>query len=186
MSLTNVYKDFESHITATLSWLRDEIVSLRTGRVVPAMIEDIMIEQYGTKMPLKGVASITNADARTLMVSAWDAAIVPEIEKAITDANLGVAPIVDGSNVRLSFPALTEEGREDTVKVLHRQAEEARIRLRKGRDEGIKTMKSKKEDGEISEDDMRRGKQKLDEMIQTANKEIEGIVQQKEIEIRAI
>ncbi len=186
MSLENSYKHFEQARGEALDWFRNEIVGLRTGRVKTGLIETIQVEHYGARTPLKGVASITLSDARTIVITPWDPTAVPAIEKAVTGANLGVQPIVDGKIIRVAFPSLSEEMREQTVKQLHKKAEEARVRLRKARDESLSQLKTDKQSSDITEDDFYDGKKKLDDMIDEQNKAIAEIIEQKEAEIRTI
>jgi ribosome recycling factor len=125
-------------------------------------------------------------DARTILVSPWDKGAISAIEKAIIEANIGVMPTIDGSNIRLAFPTLTEEVRNQTIKVLHAKAEESRIRMRQGRDEALRLLKQEKEKGTISEDDFYGGKKHLDELITKASGEIEERIKTKEQDIKTI
>src|SRR5688572_13510979 len=109
MTLDDSYKHFKAAHTEAVGWLQKEISSLRTGRVKTNLIESLPVEHYGARTPLQGLASISSSDPRTLVISPWDPTALPAIEKAITAAQLGVQPIVDGKLIRLSFPSLTEE-----------------------------------------------------------------------------
>ncbi len=169
-----------------LEWFQLETVSLRSGRVKPDLVTKLQVEHYGTRNPLQSLAGISSIDARTLAISPYDPGTIRAIEKALADADLGVNPTVDGQIIRLSFPSLTEEVRERTVKQLHKKAEEARVRLRQARDEALKMVREEKEASTITEDDFYNGKEKLDEMIQAANEEIEQLMQKKEEEVRAV
>lgn len=186
MALQQAYDHFEALATEALAWFEGEISHLRTGRVTPEAVLHLSVEHYGARTPLQGVASVSSTDARTLVISPWDTSAIPAIEKAIVDAQLGAQPIVDGKLIRLSFPMLNEEMREVTVKKLHKIAEDARIRLRRSRDEAIQHMKADKEKGAITEDDFYAGRRELDERIKKANGTIEGLVEKKEEEIRSI
>lgn len=186
MSLPAAYTHFDQGKAEAIAWLQQEIAHLRTGRAKPALVENVTVEHYGTRMPLKGVASIANSDARTLMVSPWDPQAIPAIEKALTVAALGTQPIVDGAIVRLVFPQLTTELRERTVKLLHQKAEEARIRCRIARDEAMKILQTDKQNGALSEDDFYIGKEDLQKSIEETNEVIAGIVTAKEEEIRTV
>jgi ribosome recycling factor len=167
-------------------WLQGELATLRSGRVTPGMVHHVPVEYYGSRTELVGLASISNADARTLVISAWDAGAVTAIAKALTSAELGALPNVDGNIIRLVFPSLTEEVRDETVKQLYRRAEEARVRLRQARDEALKSLKEEKEAGKITEDDFFDGKKKLDELIDAGNREFDEIAKKKEAEVRTI
>jgi len=183
MALKDKYEMFELEGEEAIEWYKQEIASLRTGRVTTELIAHINVEHYGAKTPLNGLASVTNSDARTLVVSAWDKGAVPAIEKALTEAQLGVMPAVDGEIIRLVFPSLTQEAREQTVKQLHNKTEEARVRLRQARDEMLKEIKDEKEKGDLTEDDFYEGKKKLDEMIDDMNHKLEEAAKAKEGDI---
>jgi ribosome recycling factor len=186
MSLDNAYKQFEEARLEAIEWLKGELRGLRTGRVKPDLVDSVMVEHYGSTMPLKGVANVANSDARTLVISPWDPSALAAIKKAITVANIGVQPIEDGKVVRLSFPSLTEELREQTIKMAHKKAEEARIRLRRGRDESLSLIKKEKTDEQLTEDDFYEGREKLDKLIDKANDDIAAVITAKEAEIKTI
>lgn len=186
MSLEAAYKALTTAQTETISWLQQAVAQLRTGRVRPSLVERLTVEHYGSQTPLKGVASITVVDARTMVIAPWDVSAVPAIEKSVTEAQLGVTPVVDGKVVRLVFPSLTEETRAKTVKSLHRQAEEARIRLRQARDESLAGLKAERQAGHITEDDFFKGREKLDELIEEANQQIAALVKKKTEEVQTM
>ncbi len=186
MSLEDIYNNFEKSIAESGERLRGELARLRTGRVTPDMVNNIQVECYGGITPLNGLASINNSDARTIVVSPWDPGTKKAISKALTDADLGVQPVIDGDIIRLVFPSLTEEVRRQTTKQLHGRSEEARVRLRQERDEALKLIKNEKEAGSLTDDDFYDGKKKLDEMIDKANKEISEVVEKKEAEIKEV
>jgi ribosome recycling factor len=186
MSLPEAYQIFESAREEALAWFTQELGGLRTGRVKPDIVSNIQIEHYGARTPLQGVASVSLSDARTIVISPWDRTAVPAIEKALSEANLGAMPAVDGQVLRLSFPLMSTERREETIKQLHKKAEEARVRMRKGRDEGLSMIKKDKENSAITEDDFYEGKEKLDNLIGKANDQIADMVTKKEEEIRKV
>ncbi len=169
-----------------IEWFEREISGLRSGRVKPGLIDEIPVEVYGSRNPLKAIASVSNMDARTLVVSPWDKSTIPAIEKAIIEANVGVMPTIDGAVLRLAFQSLNEEVRTQTIKLLHAKAEETRIRMRQGRDEALRLLKQDKEKSLISEDDFYGGKKHLDDLISKAQAEIESRVKAKEAEIQTI
>lgn len=169
-----------------LSWFQGEIAGLRSGRVKTELIESIPVEAYGSITPLKGLASITVSDARTLVISPWDRNTIPEIERVLTESDLGINPVVDGTIIRIIFATLTEEVRDRTIKILHKKAEEARVRLRQGRDDALRILKEEKEKGEIPEDDFFNDRKELDHMISVSNDTIARTVDQKEVEIRSL
>lgn len=186
MSLKEYLETFDQQEQETMVWFQQEITHIRTGRVTPDMVAHVNVEHYGAMTPLNGLASINNTDARTLTIAPWDKGAIAAIERALTAAQLGVMPIVDGAIVRIVFPSLTEEGRERTVKLLNNKTEEARVRLRQARDEELKKVKDAKEKGMLTEDDFYEGKEKLDEMIARANQRLEELAQKKEKEITTL
>ncbi len=186
MPIAQAEKTFLASKEEAFSWFEKEVAGLRSGRVKPALVESIQVELYGTRNPLKGIASISSLDARTILISPWDKNAITAIQKALTEANIGVMPTVDGQNIRLAFPSLTEEIRNQTIKTLHARAEETRIRMRQGRDEALKTLKAEKEKGTISEDDFYGGKKRLDNLIGKAQDELESRIKAKEEDILTI
>jgi ribosome recycling factor len=186
MPIYEVTKQFEQAKQQALDWLQKEVATLRSGRIKPELVESLLVESYGTRSPLNGLASVSGSDARTLVISPWDKNIVTDIAKAINEANLGVQPVVDGDVIRLSFPSLTDEVRQQTLKILNDKAEETRIRLRQARDEALRSLREEREHGKITEDDFYDGKQQLDQLINTTNNTIVATVQKKEEEVKAV
>lgn len=162
---------------------QDEISSLRTGRATPAFVEDIMVDSYGAKMPLKHAASISVEDARTLRITPWDISILKNIENALANSSLGSQPIADKQSIRLTLPELSEERRKALVKVLSEKIEEAKVSLRRERDEVWKDIQEKERKGEIPEDDKFRFKEDLQKIIAQATEEVEEMAGRKEKEI---
>lgn len=186
MSITQAEEIFKVGKVEAMEWFEKEVAGLRSGRVKPILIESITVEVYGTRNPIKSIASVSSSDARTLVVSPWDKNNVHAIEKAITEANIGVMPTVDGQMIRLSFPSLTEEVRNTTIKTLHAKGEETRIRMRQTRDEALKHLRQEKEAGKMSEDDFYKGKDNLDDLIGKAQDELQERIAAKEKDIQTI
>lgn len=169
-----------------IEFFQGELKNVRTGRANPAMVEDIQIDYYGAKSPLKQVASISSQDARTITITPWSKDSLVYIEKAINESDLNINPINDGNVIRLSFPSLTEERREELVKVVGKKTEEARIRVRKIREEVWDEIQRKEKNGEISEDDKFKGKETLQKFVDEFNSKIEELNKKKEGEIRQV
>lgn len=186
MSLEQATKHFANTKTETTTWFAQEIAGLRSSRVKPEAVESVTVEYYGAKSPLNSLASVSSLDARTLLISPWDKGAVVPIEKALTEAQLGAMPVVDGQLIRLSFPTLTQEVREHTIKQLHKKGEEARVRLRIGRDEALKIVRAAKDEEKVSEDDFYKTREKLDMLITEANEALATALKKKEDEIRLI
>lgn len=186
MPLNIAYDHFDTVAQETLVWFKDEAGSVRTGRIKTDLVASLMVEHYGTRTPLQGVASVSLTDARTIVISPWDPTAIAAIEQALTAAQLGIQPVVDGKIIRLSFPMMSEEVREQSVKNLHHKAEEARVRLRRGRDEALSQLQRDKKNGDIPEDDFFVGREELDKRIDAANATINEKVEMIEEDIRHI
>lgn len=166
-----------------IDFLRNDIAALRTGRANPSMLANVMVEAYGTMNPITAVASISAPDARSLLVEPWDKSIVKDIEKSILEAKLGLNPVVQGAQIRVPLPALTEESRKALVKTLGEKCEHARKSVRNVREE-IKTDVLEAEKAkEISEDDKYRTLEQLDKTAAGWNEKIKHIAEEKEKEI---
>jgi len=178
------FSGFRSRGGEIEEWIRGELASLQTGRATPALLDGVMVESYGARQPLKNIASISIEDARTLRIKPWDANIIKDIERAISTSALGANPIADNEGVRLSFPELTQERREQFIKLLHSKLEGARVSVRKERDEVWQDIQDKEKSKEISEDDKFRFKDELEEKVSEINQRLEEIASKKEEEIR--
>lgn len=172
--------------TRVIEHFQRELASLRTGRANAQLVENIRIEAYGQLMDLKGVASITTPDAKTLQIEPWDKSVVKDIEKALIDASLGMQPNVAGTVIRLVMPPMTEEGRKNLVKLLRGKTEDARIGIRNVR-EKVKSLIVEDEKAKvISEDDRRRFLEQLDKAVAEQNDKIEAVAKEKEEEIMKV
>ncbi len=163
-----------------------DIGQLSTGRASAAMLDSLMMDYYGTKTPLKQVASITTPEPRTIVVAPWDKSNLVNIEKAIRELQLNFNPNNDGQVIRINIPALTEERRKEIVKLLNQKTEEAKISIRKHREEAWDEIQKAEKEGLMGEDDKFIGKEKLQEVIDECNKKIEAIGKKKEEEIMTI
>lgn len=164
-------------------WLKKELVSLRTGRATPALVDSVVIDSYGSKVPLKTVSSISIEDARTIRITPWDHSLLKSIEHAIVSSSLGIQPITDKDSVRVIMPELTEERRKSLAKALSGKLEDSKISLRQERDEVWNDIKEKEKNGEIPEDDKFRFKDDLQKIIDDTTKSLEEIADKKKEEI---
>jgi ribosome recycling factor len=180
MPILDEYKpDFEK----VLEHLQHETASLRTGRASPALVEDLQVEAYGTTQPVKALGSMSTPDARTLVIEPWDASVVKAIESAIVASGIGVSPVVDGKIIRLIMPMMTEENRQKMVKVLNEKLEDARVHIRKVREEAKK--KIEKQTG-VGQDDIRRELEQLDKVIKDYVAKVDETGDKKEKEIMTV
>lgn len=176
----------QSDLTKVIDFFKKDISALRTGRANPAILDNILIEAYGAKTALVGLASITVPEARSIIVSPWDKSIAKDIEKAIVAADLGINPVNEGDKIRLAMPQLTEENRNELVKKLNEKMETARISLRQVRDEIKELIEAAFKSKAVNEDDKFRFFKELDEEIARQNDEIKKIKDKKGEEIMTI
>ena len=177
------FKQLKTNIAATHEWLVKEMSGIRTGRATPTLLDGVQVEAYGARMPISQVASLSTEDARTLRITPWDASQVKEIERAITLANLGVSSAVDDKGLRVFFPELTSERREQLLKISKQKLEEARVALRGERDKVWSDIQAKEKDGKLSEDEKFRAKDEMQKLIDEGNKKLEELAERKEKEI---
>ena len=181
-----MYKVFEEKMEKGLTFLREELTSIRAGRASAAVLDRISVEYYGSESPINQVATITSPDPHMLVIQPWDAGLVKEIEKAILKSELGITPTNDGKSVRLSFPALTEERRKELVKSVAKKAEEAKVVIRNVRRDAMDAFKKQEKKGEITEDDMKGIEKDIQKLTDQYIKNIEDEAKAKEKEILAI
>jgi ribosome recycling factor len=172
------FRPFEERIKNSKEWLAKEYSTLHTGAASPIVLDGIMVDSYGTKQPIKNVASISIEDPKTLRVIPWDKMQLKEIEKEILKSDLGLSVAVDTSGIRVIFPSLTTENREKLVKVLKIKLEEARVTVRKEREGTLREIDRVSVD--VSEDEKIRNKEKLQALVEEANNDLEAIFNAKE------
>ncbi len=170
----------------TEEWLSKEYGQVHTGMASPAILDSINVEVYGAQQPLKNIGSISLEDPKTLLVAPWDKSQIKDIEKAIIDSGLGLSTAAGDSGVRVIFPQLTEETRAKLAKALKGKLEEARGSIRKERQEAIDGLEQQKRDGDIGEDDLKRGKEDIQKMVDASNTKLEEIFKAKETEIMKV
>ncbi len=164
----------------------EEAGTLRTGRANPGIVENLLVDYYNAKTPLIQISSISVPEPRQIVVSPWDKGSLTQIEAAIRESDLGLNPVNDGSVVRITLPALTEERRRELVKTLNSRAEEARISIRNAREDAWKEIQEAEKSGLISEDEKFRGKDDLQKTIDEYNNRLEGVREKKEGEIMTV
>jgi ribosome recycling factor len=169
-----------------LKYLHNEYAKLQTGRANPALVENLMVESFGTKMPLKGVASISIPESNQIAIQPWNRDQLINIEKAIVSANLGLNPQNNGSLIRITLPPLTEDRRKELVKLVHKYAEEARISLRNARHDALSRLKAMEKEKEIGENELATREKELQGVVDDFNKKIEEYAKKKEKEVMTI
>lgn len=178
------FSQLEQKVKEIHEWLQGEYFSIRTGRAAPAVLDGVRVDSYGVLVPLNQVANIGVEDARTLRILPFDANQAKEIEKAIAGGDTGLSVSSDDKGVRVSFPELTSENRAQLIKVVREKLEQARISLRKERDEVWNMLQKQEKDGEISEDEKFTYKDEMQKKIDEANKTLEDLASHKEEELK--
>jgi ribosome recycling factor len=166
--------------------LKEELGGIRTGRATPALLSRIVVDYYGTPVPIQQLASFSVPEPRTLMISPFDRNAISAMEKAIMASDLGITPGNDGSVIRLSFPPLTEERRKELVKVVHHRGEEARVAVRNIRRHSKDELEKLEREGGISEDDLVRSEKELQKLTDKHIAAIDEVVAHKDAELKEI
>jgi ribosome recycling factor len=178
--LEQVLKNAEERMDKAAQALKRDLVTVRAGRATPAMLDKITVEYYGSQMPINQVAGVNSPEPRVLVISPWERNMLSEIEKAIQKSDLGINPSNDGSVIRLTVPILTEQRRQELVKQVKKMAEEARIAVRNIRRDANDELKKKEKAGDFSEDEARRGADRIQVLTDKAVAEIDKAAIQKE------
>ncbi|HYE59563.1 MAG TPA: ribosome recycling factor [Candidatus Kapabacteria bacterium] len=183
MTIVDQHKE---EFVAAIDYLKRDISSLRTGRATPALVEDISVEAYGTRQPLKTLVSISVLDAKTLAIEPWDKSIMQAVEVSIRKSDIGINPVNDGKVIRLSLPELSSERRQELIKVLSQKLEQARISLRKIREDVKRAIEQAEKNKEVSEDEKFNQVAELDKLVKEYNDKVKVIGDEKEKEINTI
>jgi ribosome recycling factor len=181
-----VITDMKGHMEKSLDSLRRDYQKVRTGRASLGLLDDVRIDYYGTPSPLSQVATLSVPEPRTITLQPWESKMIPLIEKAIMNANLGITPANDGKVIRLNLPALTEERRKDIVKQLKKMAEEAKVAVRNIRRDAIDELKKMEKNKKISEDDQKRAEKDVQDATNTFVTKIDEILNHKEKEVMEV
>jgi ribosome recycling factor len=183
--MTTDINTFKTRANEVEEWLSKELASIRTGRATITLLDDVMVEAYGTKTPINQNASINIEDPKTIRIVPWDKGLISEIESSINKADLGVSIMSDAEGVRVKFPDLTSETREQLIKQIHKKVEDAKISLRNERGDIVKGLETSQKAGEISEDDLKRQKDEVQKLVDEIGKKLEekGKVKEEEIKV---
>lgn len=181
-----VIADMSAHMDKTIESLRREYQKVRTGRASTGILEEIRIDYYGTPSPLNAVATLAVPEPRTITLQPWETKMIPVIEKAIMNANLGMTPANDGKLIRLNLPPLTEERRKETVKQLKKFAEDAKVAIRNIRRDAIDQLKKLEKDKKISEDELKRSEKEVQDVTDRHVHRVEEVFLHKEKEVMEV
>jgi ribosome recycling factor len=178
--------DLKRRMQATVASFKHDLGGLRTGRASSTMLDPVMVDAYGSSMPLNQVATVTVPEPRMLSVQVWDRSMAAAVDKAIREANLGLNPQMEGQIIRVRIPELNEQRRKEMVKVAHKYAEEARVAVRHVRRDGLDLLKKLEKDGKMSEDDAERQSEQVQKATDQSVVEIDQILGVKEKEIMQV
>ena len=180
---SEIIKDAEAKMKSSIEHLHRELGKLRTGQASVALLDDLMVDYYGNPTPLKQVATLGAPDSQTLTVQPWEATILKDIEKAIQSSDLGLTPNNDGKVIRLAIPPLTNERRQQLVKLMKKQSEESKVAIRNIRRDINEKLKQSEKKHDISEDESRKGREEAQKITDKFVSEVDRIVQKKEKDI---
>lgn len=184
--IEQIISSHKPNLAAVIEHFQHDLSSVRTGRANPALLATVMVDSYGTKLPVQQVANVSVSDAKTLTISPWDKSQLAEIEKGILEANLGFTPSNDGNVIRINLPSLTEDRRKEMVKLVGQMAEKARIGIRGVREDIMKAVKKSEADGQATKDDVAAAQKKVQEIIDDYNKQIKEVAEDKEKELMTV
>ncbi len=184
--VNDVLREAEGRMKKTAEALRHTLISIRTGRASISLVENMQVEAYDDMLPLNQLATISTPDARTIAIQPFDTSMIKAIEKSIKISDLGLNPNNDGRLIRLNLPPLNEERRKELVKQVRSRVEESKVALRNVRREALDDLKQLENEKMITEDDQRRGGEKLQEHMEKATRELEHIGANKEAEVLEI
>ncbi len=184
--INDIKKEAEQRMQRAIEALKEEMRRLRTGRAHAGLLEHVMVEYYGTNVPVKQTANISVEDARTLVVTPWEKQMVGPVEKAILNSGLGLNPVTAGSVIRVPLPPMTEERRREIVKVVRAQAESGRVAVRAVRREALGDLKDLLKEKLVTEDDERRGQDEIQKLTDRYVAQIDALLKDKEAEIMEV
>lgn len=186
MTIADIKKSAEQKMLKSIEAFKNDLGKIRTGRVHIGLLDHVQVDYYGSMMPINQTANVTLLDARTIGVQPWEKKMVPVVEKAIRESDLGLNPSTQGDMIRVPMPALTEQRRKELVKVVRSEGEDARIAIRNLRRDGNEQLKKLLKDKAVSEDDERRAQDDVQKLTDKSIAEVDKLLAVKEAEILAV
>lgn len=184
--LNLILASYEEKLNKRFDFLKNEFIAIRAGRVDTRIVERVTVDYFGTMTPIKNLANISCADARTIVINPWDASVLSPMVKALGAANLGTAPVDDGRIIRMVFPQLTEESRKDLVKKVRKIAEESRVGMRNERRDALDQVKRTNNETKLSEDDVKNIESDIQKLLDDYIGNVDAVLAQKEKDIMTI
>lgn len=186
MTVDSALKAATEKMDKAIAVLKDELAGVRTGRATPALLQRVVVDYYGTPVPIQQLASFSVPEPRTLVISPFDRNAIAAMEKSIMASDLGITPGNDGTVIRLSFPPLTEERRKELIKLVHHRGEEGRVAVRNIRRHSKEELEKLEREGGISEDDLVRSEKELQKLTDKHISDIDEVVAHKDAELKEI
>jgi len=181
----DIIKKIRPELDKVIVFLERELAKVRTGRASISLVEDIVVDCFGSKLPLKQLAAISNPEPKQIVIQPWDKSYVESIERAISSSSIGAAPIVDKDVIRITFPSMSDEYRKELLRILSEKQEEARKTIRHWRGEAWEEVQEKTKQGEIREDDKFKAKDDLQKLVDEYSKKIDDLGERKKKEIES-
>jgi ribosome recycling factor len=181
-----LYKPIEEKMKKTINVLKDNLANIRAGRANPQILDRLTIDYYGAPTPINQVATVSVPEARVILIQPWEAKLLKDIEKEIQKSDIGINPNNDGKVIRLVFPALTEERRKELTKTSKKEGEDAKVAIRAIRRDSIESMKTKKKNSEITEDDLKDAEKDIQNLTDKYIADIDHIIEAKDKEIMEV
>lgn len=185
MDTQSILNEATSRMQKAVDHLDEELLNIRAGKASVNVLNGVMVEYYGSQVPVSGAASVTVPDAKTILIQPWDKNLIRVIEKAILDSNIGLTPSNNGEQIRLTMPPLTEERRKELVKRARSEAETARVSLRNARRDAIEAFKKAQKEG-MPEDEAKDGGERAQKMLDKYSKKLDEVLAAKEKEIMTV
>ncbi len=183
MSVDEVHQHAQERMRKSIEVLRHELATIRTGRASPALLDRVVVDYYGSPTPINALATISAPEPRLITIQPWDRHTIGPIEKAIQKSDLGLNPTNDGQLIRLAIPQLNEERRRDLVKLVQKRLEETRVAIRNTRRDAIETLRKEEKEKLISEDEVKRGQERLQKTTDQFIAQVDEVGKEKEREI---
>ena len=184
--VNDVLREYEAHLKKAVEALRHQLATIRTGRASVGLVEHLQVEAYGAPMPLNQLANIAVPEAKLIVIQPFDAGMVKAIEKAIQNSDIGINPSNDGRLIRLAIPSLTEERRRELTKVVRHRMEDVKVSVRNQRRDAIDQLKELEEEKIISEDELKRGQERVQVLTDKCISELDQVGKDKEAEVMAV
>ncbi len=184
--IDDIRQDTDARMRKSIDSVKGELTKIRTGRATPALLDHVLVSYYGTDVPLNQAATVSVSDARTLSVQAWEKSMVPAIEKAILESELGLNPVTAGEIIRIPIPALTEERRREMTKIARQEGENGKIAIRNIRRDAGNHIRDLTKEKEIGEDEEKKGLEKIQLLTDKYTTEVDELVEEKEADLMEV